>query len=687
ALLAVVPAAAAQVLNFRNYTAVDGLPQAQVLAIHQDRAGYLWFGTYGGLSRYNGDVFHTYMKEDGLGANTITAIVEDARGWLIVGTTGGGVCIMRPNDDGRCYRTADGLPDDDVRDVLPWPDGSIWIATQGGLARLANGVLHGYGAEDGLPSDDINRLARDRVGRLWVATQRGLVLWQNGRFVADTLSGLPAEPVQVVLSTPYGQLAGTATGLFLRRGERFEQMSPPGGEGIFVADAAVDSAGDVWIATHTGVLRFDGARFERLTRVNGLGFNHVNRVMVDREGDVWFGTDAGASKLVPGPFRLLTQSEGLPNPFVRAITEDAGGRVWVGTRDGVAVLEGDRFRPVDLGPLEDSRVYSVAPAPEGGMLVGTRRGLVHYQGGRSSTFDGSHRLPGDLIFSLLPDSAGVWIGTDHGLARWENGQVETVRHPTLPEDFVAIAMAFDDQGRVWMGQRSGGLLIWDGATAQTIGPAQGMTDQTVWSIARDADGVMWVGTSGDGVYRIEGDSLRRFTQRDGLINDFVWQVLPDSRGGVWLYTSRGLDRYVGGSFVHYGRGDGLVDLEGSANAALEAANGDLWFGNGSGVMHYSPALESPNTFEPPIYIEQITSDGQSIDKQAAEVSFGDGVLQIRFASPSFRDETAVRYRYRLIGAGTAWSEPTSETTIGYAGLAPRDYRFEVVALNDRGVPS
>src|SRR5690606_15380406 len=58
-----------------------------------------------------------------------------------------------------------------------------------------------------------------------------------------------------------------------------------------------------------------------------------------------------------------------------------------------------------------------------------------------------------------------------------------------------------------------------------------------------------------------------------------------------------------------------------------------------------------------------------------------------FASPSFRDESAVRYRYRLVGASPQWSQPTTQTSIGYAGLAPGRYTFEVVALNDHGVPS
>src|SRR5690606_2171540 len=145
----------------------------------------------------------------------------------------------------------------------------------------------------------------------------------------------------------------------------------PEGDVSFIADAALDSTGVVWIATKGGALRYDGERITHLTRRNGLLFDMVNRVMVDREGNVWFGTDAGASKLVPGPFMLLTESEGLPHAFVRALAEDAAGRLWIGTRNGIALRNGEQLRELELGSavLPDRRVYALAPLADGGMLV------------------------------------------------------------------------------------------------------------------------------------------------------------------------------------------------------------------------------------------------------------------------------------------------------------------------------
>ena len=679
--------AAAQVVNFRNYNAIDGLPQAQVLAMHQDRSGYLWFGTYGGLSRYNGHEFSTYTTRHGLSGNTITALTEDADGLLVVGTGGAGVCFVTRGRD-RCLRAADGLPDDDVRDVLVSPDGSVWVATERGIARIRGDTLTQYGETEGLPDEQVHRLARDGEGRLWAATQRGLAVWSNGGFVADTLAPIAGEAVRVVLPTPYGLLVGTERGLYLRGEADVRRLPLPEGDVSFIADAALDSSGVVWIATRGGALRFDGEEIGHLTRRNGLLFDIVNRAMVDREGNVWFGTDAGASKLVPGPFTLLTESEGLPHSFVRAIAEDAAGRLWVGTRDGIAIREGDHLRALDLGrAMPDRRVYALAPVPGGGMIVGTRRGFIHVHGERRRLYLAEDGLPGDFVLSAVADSAGAWIGTDRGLARWENGVVRAAPETGVPQDMAIVALAKDARGRLWVGGRAGGVYVVGPDGTRLIGPDQGMSDQTVWSIAEDAAGAVWIGTNGDGAYRVAGESVHRFTTAEGLVDDFVWQVQPDARGGVWLFTSRGLDRYADGAFEHYGRGDGLVDLEGAANAAAEDGNGELWFGTGSGLVHFSPAREVSNPVPPPVYIEQITSDGEHVSGERARIPFGGGVLQFSFASPSFRDESAVRYRYRLIGVSEQWSQPTDQTRIGYASLAPGRYRFEVAALNDHGVPS
>jgi len=679
--------ARAQVRNFRSYTATEGMPQAQVMAIQQDRKGYIWFGTYGGLTRFNGSEFRTLTTDDGLTANGVFDLATDADGRLLIATSGG-ICYL---DDGSftCYRQSDGLINDNVRSVVSDLAGGAWIGTSRGVSHVtADGQIKNYAAAEGLPEGHVLRVAVDSARRVWVASDSGLSRLEGDRFVADSPEVFSGRSVNFISLAGRGLLVGSEGRLFFRRDDGVLPIDVELPPDVSFRDGAIDRDGTIWLATDAGALSVANGRVEHMTRQNGLLSNMLTRIALDREGDVWFGTENGASKHVPGPFMTYTVLEGLPSPFVRALEVDGNGSLWVGTRAGVVVLEDGKFRGIDVSAMPSSRVYALGRSPEGGMLIGGRPGLGYYRDGRLKVYTADDGLPGNVVYSLLQDGhGGVFIGTDRGLARWHDGTVEAIDQPGV-EALSIISLASDDRGRLWMGQLAGGVKIWDADSLISLGPEQGLSDQTIWSMAMDARGRMWVGTNGNGAFRVSHDRIERFTTEEGLTNNFIWQVMPDSRGNIWLFSNKGLDRLSGDRLVHYGRGSGLIELEGSANAVHEDAKGDVWFGTGEGLVHYSPGLDEPPAVRPTVSVERVTHDGDPIVEAGARLIAGTGPARLEhgamrffFASPSFRDESAIRYRYRLVGADDGWSQPVEERSIAYAGLAPGAYRFEVVAEN------
>src|SRR5262245_55330220 len=133
--------ARAQQYNFTRYN--DGLPQAQILALHQDNRGFLWVGTYGGVARFDGSSFRSYSRQNGLISNTITAITQDAEGRIVVGVDGG-VCTLNESLF-QCHEWKRDIGGDRSFDVLAEVDGTIWVATSAGLVRLdKRGKMHVY---------------------------------------------------------------------------------------------------------------------------------------------------------------------------------------------------------------------------------------------------------------------------------------------------------------------------------------------------------------------------------------------------------------------------------------------------------------------------------------------------------------------------------------------------------------
>ena len=105
-----------------------------VSVIHRAPDGVMWFGTWGGISRYDGKRFANFTTQDGLAHDFITTIYRDPDDVLWFGTDGGGVCMY----DGTAWSSLDsrdGLAGNIVRAIDPAPDGSLWFGTNGGLTR------------------------------------------------------------------------------------------------------------------------------------------------------------------------------------------------------------------------------------------------------------------------------------------------------------------------------------------------------------------------------------------------------------------------------------------------------------------------------------------------------------------------------------------------------------------------
>src|SRR5688572_23074213 len=85
-----------QQVNFINYTVYDGLVANPVRCIYQDSKGFIWIGTFEGLSRYDGYKFMNYTNINGLSHNVINSIIE-VDGKLLIAENNGAVDIIQNN--------------------------------------------------------------------------------------------------------------------------------------------------------------------------------------------------------------------------------------------------------------------------------------------------------------------------------------------------------------------------------------------------------------------------------------------------------------------------------------------------------------------------------------------------------------------------------------------------------------
>jgi len=124
--------------SFLVYNAAQGLPQSQVNSIAQDKQGYLWVGTLGGLAKFNGKDFHSFSTDNGLLNNRVT-FVRFIDNVLWVGHEGG---ISRMTKD-KFKKWSFGQDDktNNVTEIIKFNDRIIISSNGGGLYELVDEKL------------------------------------------------------------------------------------------------------------------------------------------------------------------------------------------------------------------------------------------------------------------------------------------------------------------------------------------------------------------------------------------------------------------------------------------------------------------------------------------------------------------------------------------------------------------
>jgi len=688
------PFARAEIGSFRHYGVDDGLPQSQVRVIHQDATGYLWVGTQGGLGRFNGREFKRYSSADGLAGNQIESIVDDHAGRIWVGTNVG-LCRLE-GDSFECARSP--LLQGRTISALVAARDRLWVGTDRGLIRLR-------------PADESVvdvRFPDQGVTALWQAGDTLFVGTEAGVIALDRLSGearridlmAGSEPAVVSLKAIGENLwIGTGAGFFRDElGGDIDEFDPKHTivAGTNVSGVVQAPDGGLMYGSYRGLYRMGAGFPGSASRVPGLGEEIIRSLFLDREGIVWVGHDNGLTKLAPTRFSGYNRDSGLLADFVRTLAQDRAGRLWLGSRVGVQVVPlgadgpalDDSFTLTRADGLPNDRIYAIEFPPAGGALLATNGGVVHWRenDGVSRVYTALDGLASDQVRSLRRDSLDrIWVGTVSGVALLQDGSLITDLPEPLPSVY-SLQIVEDDRGWFWFATRDHGLLRLSPEGAVTrLDASDGFSDQTLWDLAPAASGGMWIGTNGDGLFHVrpDGSVAAHLTERDGLANDFVWSVLVDDRGDVWAYTTRGLSRYDGTDFVTYGKGDGLLHLEGGATGSLQSRDGRLWFSSVGGLMQFKSRQNRGDIAPPPVSIENTRVDGAEV-RPGARLPHDHAEVTFEFAALSFQSETGIRYRYRLVGLTEDWNELAAYRPVTFAGLGPGEYEFQVVGTNRSG---
>jgi ligand-binding sensor domain-containing protein/signal transduction histidine kinase len=741
-LFAALPVCA-QRLSVRRYDVSDGLAHGHVKAIHQDRKGYIWFGTQEGLSRFDGYRFTNYGERDGLGHVIVNDIAEDRQGRLWVGTNGGGVA--RLIDDPRegpfshqsasapgvrrkfvNFRVVDSPGSNRVNALLFDADDNLWLATDAGLYRAAAGQDRDLKFEPAAPysGEGIARSAfADRHGRLWFGVGYELIEVVQGQIIKyGREDGVGRDNVMGVVEDQQGRL------LVANEQEVFEFIAPPDGRSrgqlrpfpLAIAPdpltvMKVDATGVLWVGTRNGLIKYRDGKQTRYTTAQGLSSKVILALTEDRDGNLWIGAElGGVCKLSGEVIVSITRTEGLPDDVIR-VTEDRRGRIYASIANGrmveivegrVALIPGPLIEPYTTSyPFQDSH---------GAWWVTIDKSLYRFEGpelqlrrGRKlSSVNGIPAGLGNYYSTLAEDRFGrLWIMflndvNIYSLDPARQGRVAFERIPlntTLPN--AVMWMMSDRAGTLWLGGHEFLARLMNGKTA-ILRPAEGLPETRPRSFFQDSRGWVWVGLRYKGVSvtkdpGAESPQFVNYSTEQGLSSDAVWSIAEDDAGRIYLGTGKGLDQLdpATGRIRHFNSKDGLAgDF---IRHCLKDRSGNIWVVAAEGLSRLNPRAERMADYPPPIYLSraQVAGEDLPIAETGAlripelELPATRNNLLIEYVALSFRGENRLRYQYMLEGVDGDWSAPAESRSVNYARLAPGSYRFLARAINQEGLMS
>jgi ligand-binding sensor domain-containing protein len=707
----------AQQYFFTGYTPRNGLVNNRVSSIFQDSKGRIYFGTFGGLSIYDGAHFINYTTSDGLASGLINDIVEmgDDSIWIISNSQSL-QCLV--HGILRTLHTTDGFCPV-INQLLRCGDRHFYAIADEGLFRLENNRFIRVPLKDsgGREYGSYLNHAIEFRGKLIIVNDPNL---ENVIRPATLLIYDPATR-KTILSTGkttfFGAVESPSHEVLLNTGDGIRKLDTNALRGKYIrllpAPHRYAQAGSasfkylffdrnegLWLATATALLRIDpGGKLQTLAPLNGLPGISVNSMLQDRENNMWFGSDQdGVLKLVNRQLEFYRQ----PTPgFTVADLVCNNDSVWTYDpgRHRILLLKNDT-RKIFIG-------QGILPAG-GHILIGKRSYLVWSNAIYALQFRGAHfrtvllyrdgsSIEGHLCF----DKNGNLVVASRTLIVLAGNKIVRQALPALCDQ-----VAIDGNNRFWVVTRANRLLIFllDNAPS---GPVLRMVRHydlllpygSPRSAVLDSMGRLWVGTRDHGLFCLEfaGDrivSTGQVTMPDGLSENFVDFLHCDGDNYVWAGTPTGLDRAC------FRQGHIMVENITPCNEHYTAvyeidnlADHTHWALVRGGCIRIAPGAGKDVPYRPGIFFSRVEAADRLVPNGTEgplSLPYEHNTLNFFIGSPTFTNEGLTRYSYLLKGGwNKEWSAPSTRADIDLVNLPPGKYSLQVRAefLNGRYPPA
>jgi ligand-binding sensor domain-containing protein len=677
-----------------------GLPNNNVLAIAQDRSGYLWLGTWEGLVRFDGVNFSLFNSSNTseFSDNFVNNLYIDHQGVLWIGMyrgkllslgKGGFKSHVFPREIANINHNC--LAEDGL--------GTLWIGTSSGLFYRSPGHDGAIKQHPAFRDTSILCLAVDRSGRLMLsAADKGVYRLEIKDFQL-LLPGTdhPGSDVVVLRQGRDGVLwLGTLVGLYDYQDNRLQYHPLKQGNTETIRSLAADRDGNLWVGSEGGLFRWARGTFEFLDNYRGLSSNYVYSLCEDAEGSVWVGTlEGGLTQMRDEKVAAFTDREGLKGEVFRGLHAGEAGSMWIGGYGGyLNRYQNGRIENFAL-PLRfrGESIWSLEEDGEHSLWLGTSSGLLHFQDGRFREVPLPEPAANVEIRCVLKDrSGGLWIGTyGAGLFSRQQGAFGRFsRAAGLRDDRITCLFA-DRRGNLWVGSETG--LNFLAAGKSEFFQIEPLLDGCrVECMYEDSQGILWIGTRNHGLKALRNGRLGSVAIDQGLFDNRVYAILEDREANLWLSSERGIfcvakkdleaaawgrrPRVAGRLFTEENGLKSRICNNGHPSG-WKSADGRLWFSTLNGMVIIDPSRMQPDDRVPPVLMEEVIVDNRILPiagdfpAQPLHLAAGSKKFEFNYTALSFIRSGKIKFKYKLEGYDKEWITAGNRREAFYNDLRPR----------------
>jgi len=417
------------------------------------------------------------------------------------------------------------------------------------------------------------------------------------RYLVDqwqTPEVIPSDTIASISQTPDGYLwLATLTGLVRFDGIKFsiisfvekKEIDPP--ETATPLKLFLDESKTLWIGTYDSGLfsyHYKTGQFQTFTTADSLSRNSIRCINEDMKGNLWIGFSTSyAGRLSNGKFTAFNDSHGLTGKKISAIVEDRQGNILFASREnGVFKYKDDKFFKYLVAGLDDRQVITMYEDRKGDLWIGTNNGLFRVTDKKTAIYTASDGLSGDNIADIIEDSDwNLWIGTQKGLNRVKRNPNGTIGFESLLQDFPIVCLFEDSEKSLWVGTYGSGLIRLKDGKFMSYAPLEAQ-QEIVASVFEDRHGDTWIGTLSGKLFRCRSDKVVESLESAEISGIGITAIAEDARGNLWLGTiGKGIFLQEKRKFIPFTHSDQLADK--TVTSIYRDSRNHMWFSTMDGV--------------------------------------------------------------------------------------------------------